>query len=567
MKINPILSLFLLIINILIAGCDKVLNKENLTAINADQVWNDPVAANAYLNDIYKIVMPELPHEGTNSDEAASRTQLPDQLKGTGTIDSWGGYWDYSNIRKINILLEKIESGTINSDTKKVIKGQAFFFRAWLYFGMVRAYGGVPIVLRAQNANEGEALNVPRNKTSECIAQIITDLDSAIAYLPVAYGSANAGRIDKIAARAFKGRVLLYYASPQFNPQGDINRWQNAYNANKDALDEANAGGKGLYENYKNIWYDDLNKEMIMYRRYLFPSDVYNQMGFRPIAYAKAQNGWDLPTLDLVNSFPLKDGSAYNPVVLGYDTLWKYRDDRFYASITYNGSDYGIKELVEANKYLWTYHIKDKPDPNQEGLTLWSITSFYRNKAIDKTVDLGTANLATVPNIEIRYAEVLLNLGEAANEIGKSNEALDALYQIRARAGILPGVDNKYGITASSKEDIRKAYIGERQVEFAFEDKRWWDLRRWRRFDILNQQVNKHGLYITKENPPFPEGKENINLIYDQFVNTVVKTDGGENINIPDNYYFYPLARVELDRNPNLKQTKGWDVGTFDPLE
>ena len=567
MNRNHISCLFLLFTSILIAGCEKVLDKKNLTAINPDLVWNDPVAANAYLNDIYKNVMPALPQEGNNSDEAAFRSQLPEQLRGTATINSWGGYWDYSNIRKINFLFEKIESGTIDPGTKKEIKGQAYFFRAWLYFRMVRAYGGVPIILRAQDANEGEALNVPRNKTSECITQIITDLDSAIANVPDAYGSANAGRIDKVAAMAFKGRVLLYYASPQFNPQGDINRWQQAYNATKSARDVALAQGKGLYASFKNIWYDDLNKEMIMYRRFSYPNDTYSQMGYRPAAYVVGTYGSDWPTLGLVNAFPNKDGSDYNPVLQGYDTLWKNRDDRFYATITYNGSDYGIKDLVMLNKYLWTYHQEDAPDPNQEGLQVWSVTSFYRNKGMDKTVDVGTANMASVPVIEIRYAEVLLNFGEAANEIDRSNEALDVLYQIRARAGILPGADNKYGITANSKVDIRNAYIKERQVEFAFEDKRWWDLRRWKRFDILNQQVNKYGLYITQKNPPFPEGKEDINLIYDQFVNTVVKTDGGDNINVRDNYYFYPLTRNELDRNPNLEQTKGWDGGTFDPLQ
>lgn len=562
MKRNHISCLFLLFTSILISGCEKVLDKKNLSAINPDLVWNNAVAANAYLNDIYKNVMPAFPHEGNNSDEAAFRSQLPDQLKGTATINTWGDYWDYRNIRKINFLFENIESGTIDRNSIKMIKGQAFFFRAWLYFRMVRAYGGVPIILRAQDPDEGEALNVTRNKTSECIAQIITDLDSAIANVPDAYGSADAGRIDSVAAMAFKGRVLLYYASPQFNPQGDLNRWQQAYNATKSARDVALAQGKGLYANFKNIWYDDLNKEMIMYRRYKAPSDVQDQMGFRPEKYIISTIGWDWPSLDLVNAFPNKDGSDFNPSVQGYDTLWKSRDDRFAATIAYNGSDYAIKDMVPLNIYLWTYH--------PEGVlnsTLASVTSFYRNKGIDKTVDIGTARMSTVPNIEIRYAEVLMNFGEAANEIGNSTEALDILYQIRARAGVLPGVNNKYGITATSKADIRNAYIKERQVEFAFEDKRWWDVRRWKRFDLFNQLVNKRGLDITKALPPFPDGKEDINLIYNQFVSSVVILDGGETINVPDNYYFYPLTRNELDRNSKLQQTTGWDGGTFDPLQ
>jgi len=566
MKTKHILSIFMLTISMLIVSCEQVLDKENLESINPGLVWNDPVAVNAFLNQIYLAVLPDFPHEGGYSDEAVGRSQLLPQLKGTANIDTWKNYWNYVNIRQINFLFENIGAGTYENETKKVIKGQAYFLRAWEYFKMVKAYGGVPLVLKVQNADEGDALNIPRNKTSECIAQIVADLDSAIANVPESYGDADLGRIDKIAAKAFKGRVLLYYASPQFNPSNDAARWQNTYKANKDALDAALAGGKGLYENFKDIWYVDLNKEWIFYKRYKAPSVVNDQMGFRPAIYIVNDFGWDWPSLDLVNAFPLKDGSAYNPTVAGYDTLWRNRDDRFYASIAYNGSDFGIKDLVDRNKYLWTYHQEDKPDPNQEAMQIWSVSSFYRNKGIDKSVDGGNSRKATSPNIDIRFAEVLLNFGEAANEIGKSSEALDALYQVRARAGILPGAGSKYGITAASKDDIRNAYIKERQVEFAFEDKRWWDVRRWRRFDLFNSLVNRHGLFITKKNPPFPEAKEDINLIYKQFVSHIVKTDGEEKFNILDKYYFYPLSKEELERNPNLKQTNGWDAGGFDPL-
>ena len=141
MKTNHILCILLLIISIVLPGCEKILTKENLSAINPALVLNNPVAVNAYLNDIYNNVMPAFPHAGQNSDEAGNRTPpLPAQLKGTATINTWGSYWDYTNIRKINYLFEKIDGGTIDPDTKKIVKGQAFFFRAWIYFSMVRAY-------------------------------------------------------------------------------------------------------------------------------------------------------------------------------------------------------------------------------------------------------------------------------------------------------------------------------------------------------------------------------------------------------------------------------------------
>ncbi|MBA4166826.1 MAG: RagB/SusD family nutrient uptake outer membrane protein [Chitinophagaceae bacterium] len=564
-----------IILLLLITGfsnCEKKLDLEDPSSISSKEVWNDPTLANAYLMNIYNNLMPNMPvGTGSNSDESSPYIfVMADWLRGTATVNTWN-YFDYGNVRSLNILLSSIDGGTIGAADKDVIKAQAHFWRAWVYYKMVQAYGGVPLVMDVQDLSEGDALFKPRNKTSECITQIIADLDSAIDKLPVSWSGTDAGRIDKEAALAFKGRALLMYGSPLFNPGNDAARWQAAYDANKAAVDACNAAGKGLHPDVNAMWYDNIvsNPEAIMYKQYKYPGNTYYVGGIRPTNYSFNNWSQDHASLELVNAFPMKDGSAWNPATMNYDTLFRSRDARFYATVAYNGSNMGLKDMVAAGANLWSWHGSSNIP---EG-SLFSATSFYRQKAQDKTLTKSTTYDATVPWMEIRYAEVYMNYGEAANEVGKPAEALKVLYDIRARAKILPGADMHYGITAASQAEIREAYLKERQVEFAFEDKRWTDLRRLRRFDILNNIKRRHGLYITihpDQLANFPGGNgpvkmEDINQIYNIFDYDVKEVDN-QDMDVKDIYYFYPIPQSQLDQNSKLQQNKGWNGGTFDPL-
>jgi hypothetical protein len=229
-----------------------------------------------------------------------------------------------------------------------------------------------------------------------------------------------------------------------------------------------------------------------------------------------------------------------------------------------------------SNTYLWTYfnHISNlKGATGLEGQhnqvttdPLWSNSSFYRIKGIDKNLVAGTVYNAAVDWPEIRFAEVLMNFGECANQIGNTTEALDVLKQIRQRAGILPGFSGNYGITAASKADMLTAYQNERYVEFCFEGKRWDDLRRWKMFGYLRSLQQRHGLGIelkagqTDVNP-----LDDINTVWTKFTSTVVETENA-NIVIPDQFYFYGIPKSRLDRNARLLQNNNW-AGTFDPLQ
>src|SRR5690606_18652729 len=167
-------------------------------------------------------------------------------------------------------------------------------------------------VLTPASQNDEDELFVPRANTSICYEQILKDLDDAIGLLTDPNGN---GRIDKGAALAFKGRITLFRASPQFNRTNNLELWQAAYDVNKEAVSYLNEQGKGLYEDFANIWQDEMNKEVIMVRRYSFPeaSNGYAQVCVMPLKYAESGcAGGNMPSLELVNAFPMKDGSKWD---------------------------------------------------------------------------------------------------------------------------------------------------------------------------------------------------------------------------------------------------------------
>src|SRR5215212_408063 len=211
MKFSKILLFFLSCYAF--TSCSKVLDKKNLSAVSEKDVWNDLDLATAYVDRIYAKNLPEWSTEfATYSDEAAGGgSYLYGQLT-EASVD----YWPYAEIRDINTLIVNIGKGSLSDANKKSLKAQALFFRAFRYFELMKRYGGVPLVLEPQDLSDD--LFVSRATTSATMKQIVADLDSAIAYLPAVSASntgENNGRIHKGTAMAVKGRVMLYYASPQ----------------------------------------------------------------------------------------------------------------------------------------------------------------------------------------------------------------------------------------------------------------------------------------------------------------------------------------------------------------
>jgi hypothetical protein len=476
-------------------------------------------------------------------------------------------YWPYGPIRRINILLTEIDQGTIDTLITRRFKGEAYFFRAWRYWEMIKRYGGVPLILVPQQLTD--SLRVPRDSTSKVVRQIVADLDSAIALLPAmrATSADNNGRLHKGTAMALKGRVLLYYASPQFNPTGpNITRWQNAYAANLAARDSLTSQGFGLYDDFAGLWFVEMNKEAIFARRYSYPISTHTwAAATRPLSESQNATGANRPTWEMVRAFPMRDGRpiAGHPA---YDTLyfWKNRDPRFYATIAYNGALWELSG--KTGRRQWTYIGAESNSPTP--------TSFYTRKAIDPAADAFEAYNGQTQWIEIRFAEVLMNLAEAANAIGNTQVAYDEIIALRKRAGIDPGADLLYGLNAGMNAvQMQDAIMLERRIEFAYEAKRYWDLRRNRLFEALLNGTRRHGLEITLLVPAdttWLRVRDTVNLdatYQAYFAQRVGTLDTRYTINWQPNYYFYAIPRGHLDLNSNLKQTVGWQGGTFDPLQ
>ncbi len=407
-----------LILFFLLPCCTDVLDKDNLEVFGGENVWTSETMTAAYLNNIYSSLMPGWPYNGSSSDEATDGDPgMNSFLKGIATIDSRDN-WQYTVIDRINLFLSKIDKTPYSQEKINQFKGQALFWRAWTYFSMVKDYGGVPLILDVQDYTNPDALFVKRNKTSECFTQMVKDLDDAASMLPDAFSGADFGRIDKGTALAFKGRVLLFYASPLFNPSGDPARWQTAYAATKAAKDFLEGQGKGLLPSFKDIWSAERNKEVIMLNQFYKPDHYSDQAPIRPMFITKDAWGANEAALFLVNAFPMKDGSAFDPArPLAYDTLFKYRDDRFYATITFNGGVYNTPDFKSGEK-IWTGYTSD-------GTSLLKVIHYeagtpgrsgcWQVKGLDPSLDNTNVHYGTVVWIELRFAEVLMNYGEAAN--------------------------------------------------------------------------------------------------------------------------------------------------------
>jgi hypothetical protein len=558
---------------LLAGGCAGVLDKKDLSVISELEVWNNPEYAENYVNKLCRDILPGWDNDisGNSDDSPGGGNIMYGQLTNDG-ID----YWPYDQIRNINLFLSNVGSGSIDEGTQSVLKGQALVLRAWLYFRLVRFYGGVPLVLEPQELKDD--LYVTRSKTSECIAQIVKDLDDALASdIPWSWTGDDAGRITKAAAQALKARVALYYASPQFNRPGtrDEQRWINAYNVNKQTREQLSANGYGLYASFSDLWFNEMNEEAVFVKRYQYPGqDNSWSSGSRPLEVGMDVGGRNQPTVEIVAAFPMKDGvpTAESP---DFDPVlyWKNRDPRFAATIAYNSCVWPL--IGREGTREWTYRGYT---PEQNNGTR---TGYYCRKAVDITYTAFDALHSSTDWIEIRYAEVLLNFAECAAETGHDAEAVDVLKQIRARAGIEPGANDMYGLKSGlTGAGLIEAIMLERRLEFAFEGMRYWDLRRRRLFETELNGTRRHGRFANIVPPLTPTDFDRIRLEFPDrdyeteystyFADEVILVDTQFDINFLENYYFYGIPNKHLQTNSKLQQTQGWPdngSGLFDPYD
>lgn len=652
--------------------------KRDLTGIN-EQVYQDPQLATAYVDYVYRMFAP--------ADNAISFIISQNQANGafndqyTRTTDEIGGQtdlnrewaaiqinqnhaWQYfgprmtasvvnntwTRIKQINLFLDNVDQHGLPLDLRRQLKGQLLFWRAYQYFEMFRLYGGLPLVLTAQDpiSSNAENLIVPRSSSSETIAQIARDLDSAIAMLPGRWPNANTdfGRITSGAAAALKGRALLTWASPLFNRNDDVARWQLAYDANLAAktLLEANgfglstAGGTANGVAFQNMWDRSVtNPEAVFLYQFnnLTADQIRRRNGWeqaiRPRSISGAASVY--ATKQMMDAFPMRDGKMPGDPTSAYtyslNKFYKDRDPRFLRTFAVNGSLWPF--AGNANYRVWNYSWysnASQANPNQHTEANSAASNIFVRKGSQANASNATAGgtdfaQSATPFIELRFAEVVLNLAEAAIGIGRLQEGLDGLKAIRQRAGLEAGTDGNFGLgaAAGNRDRLFGAIINERKIEFAYEGKRFWDLRRWllytdefgtctrlgqtpingiRRTGIWVTVRNANGTryngsanpmvpnaagvapVINREPATFPPGISNmdqyVDYLYDNHFTVIEKNDldptnpANWSFRWYKEYYFFGLHQNILSTSPHLEQNQGWPdlvgaPGTFNPLQ
>ncbi|HEX3006303.1 MAG TPA: RagB/SusD family nutrient uptake outer membrane protein [Bacteroidales bacterium] len=338
----------------------NTLDIEDVNDLNADLVWNDESLVNAYLANMYAQVFANWSaEEDRKTQQLAGIIFYPDRINITN--DEFK-LWDYSKIRLINEAIVNVNNGNLSQDFKNEVIGQAKFLRAYVYFFMVVYHGGVPYIKVPQD-KEKDDLYVKRNSTKECFDYIIEDINDAITLLPdhIASTATNFGKIDGCFAAAFKAKVLLYKASPQFNPGNPWNNsyWAEANTANETAYTKLKNLGYDLTEKYEDIFLVERGPEVVFSVINTYPNKVASwDFGVRPGSESRG-NASACPTWEFVKEFPMKDGKLYNDPTGQYYTTdndflqnyWKNRDPRFDKSIVWNGSVYEVSNQKGNRQY------------------------------------------------------------------------------------------------------------------------------------------------------------------------------------------------------------------------
>jgi hypothetical protein len=453
-----------------------------------------------------------------------------------------GTIWprSYRSIRECNWALANIAGVSMSADHKNRLIAELRFIRAYRYHDLIRNYGGV-ILMGDQVYNLSDDLQDPklftRASLQESMNYVLAELDAAAAGLPQNNGSNwLLGRATKGAALGLKSRLTLYAASPLYN----VGTWAAATTAAQAVI---SLNKYSLYTGgYANLFLDASgnNTENVFAR--IFTKNA----GHTHLEIANGPNGYggwggNLPLQNLVDDYEMDNGKPITDGTSGYNSQDPYvnRDPRFYATIVYNGSTYRGAPVE-----TYTPGGKDSKDGPENWNT--SKTGYYLKKFMNDAYPLQNpwGNAGFQPWYYIRYAEILLNFAEASNEAngadvvpaGSTLSARTAVNLVRARVG-MPALAAGLSQTA-----MRDAIRYERRVELAFEEHRFYDVRRWKIADVTeNKPAN--GINITKSGTT---------LTY----STKVALDGRA---FAAKDYWLPIPRAEIQASKNqIQQNAGY---------
>lgn len=565
-------------------SCDTdFLNVKPEDRFNESSVWQDPGLIEAFVNEMYRglnhgireLMLGSLVDESHFIHNYGSAQVVQSNLT-SGDIGAFGRddfaefNWIqlYGRIRQINIFLENIEEAAFDDvKWKNRLIGEVHFLNAYFYHNLVRLYGGVPLVTKAYKLED--EFMIPRSSLQDCIDYIVSEADLAASLLPEVYegGQGDIGRATKGAALALKARILLYAASDLYNDpswaggyanpelisaSGDrVAKWQAAKDAAKAVMD------LGIYslqdtgnpvKDYTDLFLMKDSREAI-FSRYFIKNRGWED-GALP-GLANGPNGYhnwggNTPIQELVDDYEMIDGTKFdwnNPTHAS--TPYENRDPRFQASILYDQalwrprpSDVAdidpvgkvIIRSVETAPGVWTPGLDTRDGPIED----WNggYSGYYLRKFIDPSVVheyAAAGGNQEAPWHFFRFGEILLNYAEACIELGQDDEAKTYLNMIRDRAG-MPAI-------TETGDALRQRYRNERRVELAFEQHRYFDVRRWM---IGPEAMDRNANGIVIQQPLAGPVSYTRNKVQDRAWN--------------DKMYFLPIILDEINRNNQLVQ-------------
>ena len=512
---------------------EEWLERQPQNIITDEQLWNDPQLIKSLLANYYNRI-PTL-HGVFNTGGMA---ELDDAMWSGHQDQNWrndfqfgddyGRYWDYTYIREINLAIENIDqySVELSDEEKDLFKSELRFIRAFIYFELVKRMGGVPIIteqLIYDFSGDPSSLQIPRATEQEVYDFIYNEMEAIKDLLDA--NSSSQTRANKFVALALESRAMLYagsiakynaeMGSPISTDGGEVgipSGLANEYFAKSLAASQEiiNSGGYEIYNenpdkgaNFYELFMQKGNSEIIFAKDYTLSLKIhwftYDNIP-RSLTEDNESSSNLSPSLGLVESYDYLDGSEgtlrYQTAAgdyIAYDNIediFANKDARLYGTIVYPGTTFKSAPVsIQAGIAVWngdTYEFRNAPNlgDNYDDGQLWtgfdgpqdnardvSNTGFYMRKFVSEAPGASTRGVAAENWWPwFRLGEIYLNAAEAAFELGRG-EAVGYINTLRERAGFPAN-----SLSALTTEIIRK----ERRVELAFEDHRYFDLKRWR---------------------------------------------------------------------------------------
>jgi len=556
----------LLLIMYFVSCQQDILDISPQDRIAESAVWTDVNLIHAYHTELYNAIphgfyihmLSKFTDEAYNStpcccaNDFKLNTYSPGNIAGYGGLNNWCSnnlyYWDwgYYYLRKINVFLEKMNEIDVVLEDKDQMVAEAKFLRAFIYFLLIERFGGVPIVDQVYQL--GDDVQLTRNTFDECVAFIEQDISDAIPALPDRYMStdANYGRATADACRALLSRMYLYAASPLFNPSNDQAKWQKAADAAEDLLDK----GYSLYPDYQALFemsHGDAQDEVIFSKG--FTASNYHQAPSHNFNRRyEGYGGWwgsNGPSQNLVDDYDMINGEpaflengTINPAS-SYDPQHPYenRDPRFNATILHDDVFFRgdhFEMWIAEDGSSWGYDSYKNTGDNPR-------TNTVLKKFMPSDGPFNWQVHFTIQWPHFRLAEIYLNYAEAKFELGDEATAREYLNKVRSRASVsMPDIP-----ATVTGEELRRRIYNERRIELAFENHRFFDVRRWK-IAVQVENVKIKCLDIYKNLATGVKRYENVILLdksgtFQEYMNLL------------------PIADDELRKMPSLTQTPGWE--------